>query len=143
MHNGITDVKGIKIGHYTDEEGITGCRVVLGEGGAAGDVDVRGSAPGTRETDLMRPMNLVQEIHAVLLTGGSAYGLDTASGVMRWLEEHGVGAHVGVGYPSYLQQCCLTLPSGTPGFAPVPSRLPGLPVSNRQAGHRTSSHQPL
>jgi L-aminopeptidase/D-esterase-like protein len=97
MHNNITDVEGIKIGHYTDQEGITGCTVVLCEGGAVGGVDVRGSAPGTRETDLMRPVNLVQEVHAILLTGGSAYGLDAASGVMRWLEERGVGFGVGVG----------------------------------------------
>ncbi len=97
MHNSVTDVAGIKVGHYTDKEGITGCTVVLCEGGAVGGVDVRGSAPGTRETDLMRPMNLVQQVHAVLLTGGSAYGLDAASGVMRWLEERGVGFDVGVG----------------------------------------------
>jgi L-aminopeptidase/D-esterase-like protein len=97
MHNAITDVKGIKVGHYTDREGVTGCTVVLCEGGAVGGVDVRGSAPGTRETDLMRPVNLVQEVHAVLLSGGSAYGLDAASGVMRWLEERGVGFDVGVG----------------------------------------------
>lgn len=97
MHNGITDVEGIKVGHYTDREGITGCTVVLCKGGAMGGVDVRGSSPGTRETDLMRPVNRVQEVHAVLLTGGSAYGLDAASGVMRWLEERGVGFEVGVG----------------------------------------------
>jgi L-aminopeptidase/D-esterase-like protein len=97
MYNAITDVEGIRVGHYTDREGITGCTVVLCEGGAVGGVDVRGSAPGTRETDLMRPVNRVQEVHAVLLTGGSAYGLDAASGVMRWLEERGVGFDVGVG----------------------------------------------
>jgi L-aminopeptidase/D-esterase-like protein len=97
MHNAITDVAGIKVGHYTDREGVTGCTVVLCEEGAVGGVDVRGSAPATRETDLMRPANLVQEAHAVLLTGGSAYGLDAASGVMRWLEEHGIGFNVGVG----------------------------------------------
>jgi len=97
MHNAITDVEGIKVGHYTDREGITGCTVVLCEGGAVGGVDVRGSAPGTRETDLMRPVKLVQEVHAVLLTGGSAYGLDAAGGVMRWLEERGIGFNVGVG----------------------------------------------
>ena len=97
MHNAITDVEGIRVGHYTDREGITGCTVVLCEGGAVGGVDVRGSAPATRETDLMHPVNRVQEVHAVLLTGGSAYGLDAASGVMRWLEERGVGFDVGVG----------------------------------------------
>ena len=97
MHNAITDVEGIKVGHYTDREGITGCTVVLCEGGAVGGVDVRGSAPGTRETDLMHPVKLVQEVSAVVLTGGSAYGLDAASGVMRYLEERGVGFDVGVG----------------------------------------------
>jgi len=97
MYHAITDVKGIKVGHYTDRKGITGCTVVLCEGGAVGGVDVRGSAPGTRETDLLRPLNLVQQVHAVLLTGGSAYGLDAAGGVMRWLEERGVGFDVGVG----------------------------------------------
>jgi len=97
MHNAITDVEGIKVGHYSDREGITGCTVVLCEGGAVGGVDVRGSAPGTRETDLMRPVNLVQEVHAALLTGGSAYGLDAAGGVMRWLEEREIGFNVGVG----------------------------------------------
>ena len=97
MHNGITDVAGIKVGHYTDRGGITGCTVVLCEEGGVGGVDVRGSAPGTRETDLMRPMKLVQRAHAVLLTGGSAYGLDAAGGVMRWLEEREVGFNVGVG----------------------------------------------
>jgi len=97
MNQAITDVTGIKVGHYTDREGVTGCTVVLCEGGAVGGVDVRGSAPGTRETDLLRPVNLVEQAHAVLLTGGSAYGLDAASGVMRWLEERGIGFDVGVG----------------------------------------------
>ena len=97
MNQAITDVTGIKVGHYTDREGVTGCTVVLCEGGAVGGVDVRGSAPGTRETDLLRPVNLVERAHAVLLTGGSAYGLDAASGVMRWLEERGIGFDVGGG----------------------------------------------
>jgi L-aminopeptidase/D-esterase-like protein len=97
MHNAITDAQGIKVGHYTDREAATGCTVVLCEGGAVGGVDVRGSAPGTRETDLLHPLRLVQEVHAVLLAGGSAYGLDAASGVMRYLEEKGVGLDVGVG----------------------------------------------
>jgi len=91
MYNAITDVTGIKVGHYTDTKAITGCTVILCENGAVGGVDVRGSAPGTRETDLLRPMNLVERIHAVLLSGGSAYGLDAAGGVMRYLEERGYG----------------------------------------------------
>lgn len=97
MHNAITDVSGIKVGHYTNREAATGCTVVLCEGGAVGGVDIRGSAPGTRETDLLHPLRLVQEVHAVLLTGGSAYGLDAATGVMRYLEEKGIGFDVGVG----------------------------------------------
>lgn len=88
---GITAVPGIRVGHITDLEGLTGCTVVLCEKGAVGGVDQRGGAPGTRETDLLRPMHLVQEVHAVLLTGGSAYGLAAADGVMRYLEEQGVG----------------------------------------------------
>ena len=96
MHNAITDVQGIEVGHWTDLEAATGCTVILCRQGAVGGVDVRGSAPGTRETDLLRPVNLVQQAHAVLLTGGSAYGLDAAGGVMRWLEEQGFGFDVGV-----------------------------------------------
>jgi L-aminopeptidase/D-esterase-like protein len=92
MFNSITDVDGLSVGHYTDLENITGCTVVLAlpEGAVAG-VDVRGSAPATRETDLLRPAHLVERAHAILLTGGSAYGLDAAAGVMRFLEERQVG----------------------------------------------------
>jgi L-aminopeptidase/D-esterase-like protein len=97
MHNAITDVEGLEVGHWTDLEAATGCTVILCRQGAVGGVDVRGSAPGTRETDPMRPMSLVQQAHAVLLTGGSAYGLDAAGGVMRWLEEQSIGFDVGVG----------------------------------------------
>lgn len=95
MHDSITDIPGIRVGHYTNLDGATGCTVVLCTEGAVGGVDVRGSAPGTRETDLLRPMNLVQEAHAVLLSGGSAYGLNAAAGVMEYLEEHGVGFSIG------------------------------------------------
>jgi L-aminopeptidase/D-esterase-like protein len=91
MHNAITNVPGIKVGHYTDKEAATGCTVILCETGAVAGVDVRGSAPGTRETDLLRPMNLVEKVQAVLLSGGSAFGLDAAGGVMRYLEERGFG----------------------------------------------------
>ncbi len=97
MHNTITDVEGIEVGHWTNLEAATGCTVILCRQGAVGGVDVRGSAPGTRETDLLHPVKLVQRANAVLLTGGSAYGLDAASGVMRWLEERGIGLNVGVG----------------------------------------------
>jgi L-aminopeptidase/D-esterase-like protein len=98
MHSGITNVPGIRVGHATDLVGLTGCTVILcpAEGAVVG-ADVRGSAPGTRETDLTRPGQLVERAHAILLSGGSAYGLDAASGVMAWLEENGIGLSVGVG----------------------------------------------
>ncbi len=92
----ITDVAGIKVGHFTDSRRPTGCTVILCEEGAVGGVDVRGAAPGTRETDLLDPLNLVQQVHAVVLSGGSAFGLETATGVVRWLEERGVGFPTGV-----------------------------------------------
>jgi L-aminopeptidase/D-esterase-like protein len=90
-----TVVEGIKLGHFTLDERPTGCTVVLAERGAVGGVDVRGAAPGTRETDLLDPARTVQEVHAVVLSGGSAYGLDAASGVMRYLEERDIGYRVG------------------------------------------------
>lgn len=87
----ITDVPGIKLGHAQDLNALTGCSVVMCETGAVGGVDQRGGAPGTRETDLLGPMHLVEKVHAVLLSGGSAFGLDAASGVMKYLEERKVG----------------------------------------------------
>lgn len=93
----ITDVPGIKVGHFTLKARPTGCTVILCEAGATAGVDVRGSAPGTRETDLLNPINTVQQVQAVVLSGGSAYGLDTASGVMRYLEAQGKGFRVGAG----------------------------------------------
>lgn len=88
---GLTAVAGLKVGHYTLTERPTGCTVVLAEKGATGGVDVRGGAPGTRETDLLDPVNHVQQVHAIVLSGGSAFGLDAATGVVRWLEEHDIG----------------------------------------------------
>ena len=88
---GLTDIPGILVGHWTDREAATGCTVVLCPEGAVASAEVAGGAPGTRETDLLRPGFLVERLHAVLLTGGSAFGLDAAGGVMRWLEERGVG----------------------------------------------------
>lgn len=93
---GITDVGGIRVGHAVDRKGMTGCTVILCEAGAIGGVDQRGGAPGTRETDLLRPVHLVERVHAVLLAGGSAFGLAAADGVMRYLEERGVGYDTGV-----------------------------------------------
>ena len=92
----ITDVAGIKVGHFTDSRRPTGCTVILTEEGAVAGVDVRGAAPGTRETDLLNPINSVQQVHAIMLSGGSAFGLDTATGAMRYLEERGIGFNVGV-----------------------------------------------
>jgi len=91
----IADVPGIKVGHHTRADRPTGCTVILCESGAMAGVDVRGSAPGTRETDLLNPINFVQQVNAIVLSGGSAYGLDTASGVMRWLEERKAGFKIG------------------------------------------------
>jgi len=93
----ITDVAGIEVGHFTDSRRPTGCTVVIARDGAVAGVDVRGAAPGTRETDLLHPSNLVDKVHAILLAGGSAWGLDAAGGVMRWLEEHGIGLPVHYG----------------------------------------------
>jgi L-aminopeptidase/D-esterase-like protein len=94
--NAITDVRGIEVGHAQDEEAATGCTVILCRQGAVAGVDVRGGAPGTRETDLLNPVNLVEKAHAILLAGGSAFGLDAATGVMRYLEENKIGFNTGV-----------------------------------------------
>lgn len=91
----IVDVAGLAVGHFTDARRPTGCTVVLVPEGAVCGVDVRGAAPGTRETELLSPLNAVEQVHAVLLAGGSAFGLDAAGGVMRWLEERGIGVAVG------------------------------------------------
>ncbi len=93
----ITNVKGIEVGHHTDARRPTGCTVIIARDGAVAGVDVRGAAPGTRETDLLQPSNLVQQVHAIVLSGGSAFGLDTAGGVMKWLEEHDIGLPVHYG----------------------------------------------
>ncbi len=87
----LTKITGIKVGHATDHAARTGCTVILAEGGAVAGVDVRGAAPGTRETDLLKPGNLIERVHGILLAGGSAYGLDAAAGVLEFLETKGVG----------------------------------------------------
>lgn len=93
----LTDVPGLRVGHAHNRDAQTGCTVVVCEAeGAVAGVDVRGAAPGTRETDLLEPGNLVERVHAVVLTGGSVFGLDAACGVVRWLEERGVGYDTGV-----------------------------------------------
>jgi len=90
------DIPGLQVGHAQNFEAATGCTVVLTPTGAVAGVDQRGGAPGTRETDLLRPMHMVEQVHAVLLTGGSAFGLAAADGVMRWLAEHQFGFDTGV-----------------------------------------------
>jgi len=127
---GLTDVAGLSVGHFTDSQRPTGCTVVLAEAGAVCGVDVRGGAPGTRETDLLDPVNTVQQVHALVLSGGSAFGLDTATGVMRHLEEKGIGFPVGVG--KCLRPSCSTSGSATgrSGRTPqpaIPRRAPRRP----------------
>ena len=97
LRDTITDVAGVRVGHWTVRRSATGCTVVLCPPATVGGVDIRGAAPGTRETDLLRPENTVQEVHGVLLSGGSAFGLDAAGGVVRYLEQHGVGFETGGG----------------------------------------------
>jgi L-aminopeptidase/D-esterase-like protein len=92
----VTAIPGVRVGHAHDAAALTGCTVILCPPNTVGGVDQRGGAPGTRETDSLQPMHLVQEVHALVLAGGSAFGLDAAGGVMRYLEEQGVGFDVGV-----------------------------------------------
>lgn len=119
---GITEVPGIKVGHFTLSEKPTGCTVVLTEYGATAGVDVRGGAPGTRETDLLEPRNSVSVVHAIVLAGGSAFGLEAAAGAVRWLEEHGHGFDVGVAKVPIVPAAILfDLPlAGKPNVRPGP-----------------------
>ncbi len=95
---GLTDVEGLKVGHFTLSERPTGCTVILADGdGAVGGVSQRGAAPGTRETDLLDPLNMVERVNAIVLTGGSAFGLDAAQGVVRYLEERNIGFKTAAG----------------------------------------------
>lgn len=96
MHDDITDVPGISVGHDTNQEAGTGCTVILCNTTAIGGIDVRGGAPATHETDLLHPIHLIEEVNAIMLTGGSSYGLSAVSGVMSYLENRGIGADVGV-----------------------------------------------
>src|SRR5438477_8503009 len=91
----LTAVEGVKVGHFTLSERPTGCTAILFKEGTTGSVDQRGGAPGTRETDLLNPVNNVQIVNAISLSGGSAFGLDAASGVMKWLDERNIGYAVG------------------------------------------------
>jgi L-aminopeptidase/D-esterase-like protein len=95
MAFGLTAVAGLEVGHFTDARRPTGCTVILAQAGAVAGVDVRGGSPGTRETDLLAPINTIEAVHAIVLAGGSAFGLDAAGGVMRWLDERGIGMRIG------------------------------------------------
>ena len=95
MRNSITDVKGLRVGHASNYDGYTGCTVILCEAGATCGIDIRGSASGTRQVDALSISHIVEHVHAILLSGGSSFGLDAATGVMRYLEERGIGFDVG------------------------------------------------
>ena len=120
MSGSITDIKGITVGHYTDKKAKTGCTAVICQKGAVAGVDVRGSAPGTRETDLLRGYNSVERVQAIMLSGGSAYGLDAASGAMQYFEEQGLGVDVGIGVVPIVPAAILAW--GTPRCAPARRR---------------------
>src|SRR5437764_4714791 len=116
----LTAVPGVKVGHFTLKERPTGCTVVLVESGATAGVDVRGAAPATRETDLLNPVNVVQQIHAVVLSGGSAFGLDSAAGTMKYLEEKGIGFPFGGAHVPIVPGASLfDLPVGDPKIRPT------------------------
>lgn len=116
----ITEIPGFKFGHFTDRTGGTGCTAIVAPEGATGGVDVRGAAPASRETDLLRPENTVECVHAVLLSGGSAYGLEAASGAAGELEKHGIGLDVGVGrVPIVCSSCLFDLAFGSPQARPT------------------------
>lgn len=119
--NNLCDVPGVRVGHATDPDGLTGCTAVLFDGRAVAGVDVRGASPGSRETDLLAPTGNVEEIDAVLLTGGSAFGLAAASGVVDLLEERGVGYNVGVArIPLVPAAVIFDLAAGSPDARPGP-----------------------
>ncbi|HKX41413.1 MAG TPA: P1 family peptidase [Burkholderiaceae bacterium] len=118
-HGSLTDVAGIEVGHWTETRRPTGCTVVLTRAGAVAGVDVRGAAPGTRETDLLSPLNAVEKVHALMLGGGSAFGLAAADGVMRWLAERGIGVQVGPARVPIVPAAILfDLWLGDPGIVP-------------------------
>jgi L-aminopeptidase/D-esterase-like protein len=121
LHNAITDIPGLRVGHAHDQQALTGCTVILSEAGATGGVDLRGGAPGTRETDLLHPTYRVEKVHAVLLSGGSAFGLDAAAGVMRYLEERQVGFNAGAARVPIVPAAILfDLGLGSPAVRPDP-----------------------
>ena len=115
----ITDVEGIRVGHWTDESALTGCTVVLPPQGTVASCEVRGGAPGTRGTDMLQPGTLLEVAHAIVLTGGSAFGLASAGGVERYLEERGIGSEIGpVRVPSVAAAVIFDLGVGDPTRRP-------------------------
>lgn len=119
MYNNILDVSGLKVGQVQDLNGLTGCTVVICEEGVTCGVDVRGGAPGTRETDLLDPINMIQKVHAVVLSGGSAFGLESTCGVSKYLEEKNIGFDVGVAkVPIVTGAVLFDLPVGDPKCRP-------------------------
>ena len=119
MLNNLCDVPGVLVGHATDHEGLTGCTAILFERSAVVGVDVRGSSPGTRETDRLSPIGMVRDTHALLLTGGSAFGLAAADGIVKFLEEKGVGLDIGVAkIPLVSAAVIFDLMSGSPDARP-------------------------
>ena len=137
----VCDVDGFCFGNYTDEEAGTGCTVIVATEGATGGVDVRGGAPASRETDLLRPENTVDKVHAVCLSGGSAFGLEAASGVARELESRGIGLPVGpTQVPIVCSSCIFDLAFGDPtvrpdieaGIAAVREALDNTPATLEQ-----------
>jgi L-aminopeptidase/D-esterase-like protein len=147
LSDGITAVPGIRVGHATDPVALTGCTVILCEQGATAGVDQRGGAPGTRETDLLRPLHLVQDIHAVLLAGGSAFGLSAADGVVRYLEERDIGYDMRVARVPIVPAAILfdlalgdagTRPDATMGYAACQAATDG-PVAEGNVGAGTGA----
>jgi len=135
-YNGLTDVEGLKVGHYTDEAAACGSTVVICSEGAVAGVDVRGSAPGTRETDLLEPLNLVEKVQAVVLSGGSVYGLSVADGVVRWLAEKGLGFPLDEGHvaPIVPAAVLFDLGRGADYVPPVNAEWGRAACSTAQAG---------
>jgi L-aminopeptidase/D-esterase-like protein len=131
--------EGVSVGHWTDPVGQTGCTVILVPGGAVAGVDVRGGAPGTINTDALRPGRAVSEAHAVLLTGGSAFGLDATSGVMRYLDEHGLGFALGpVRVPIVAGAVIFDLLTGDPRARPgAEAGYAACQAATRRPGHGT------
>jgi L-aminopeptidase/D-esterase-like protein len=117
----ITDVPGVRVGHWTDREGLTGCTVILCPEGSVGAADVRGGAPGTLGTDSLQPGTIVHGLDAILLTGGSGFGLAAAGGVSRWLEERGIGFETGLArVPIVVGAVLFDLGAGDPSARPGP-----------------------